>query len=406
MSFNPKPEIRRENSTPQRPRGHHVRNRLSISTATAALSMTDSEPAQPPSPTTKGDITPGGTSAASRAKKKKGQKFYCQGFGDCNLSFTRSEHLLRHIRYVHSNPFFCYAFLSWERKKVKLIVNIYCDSKHTGERPFTCHCGRAFSRLDNLRQHSQTVHADEVIPADSLAATGTRYQRHVKTDRLRPAGRARSSTTGSNGEQGPDDGDEMDFEADSPQSSVEEPPSLQPQSKPSPAPITPVASSAQVAVAPPPQQQKPKQLQQQAQPKLEENSRPKARPRSLLLNQRLSQNRTVAFQDNPVESPAKDGNPYFKERELTDRYHPHVPPYSSAMSTPSSATFPTTFSPLISPSFSSFSGHGASSPLASPIFPFVANTFKEIFHARSSTSKWAESILRASNSGTTISAFA
>ena len=35
------------------------------------------------------------------------------------------------------------------------------NSKHTGERPFRCHCGKAFSRLDNLRQHAQTVHSDE-----------------------------------------------------------------------------------------------------------------------------------------------------------------------------------------------------------------------------------------------------
>jgi hypothetical protein len=32
--------------------------------------------------------------------------------------------------------------------------------KHTGERPFPCHCGKAFSRLDNLRQHAATVHSD------------------------------------------------------------------------------------------------------------------------------------------------------------------------------------------------------------------------------------------------------
>lgn len=34
------------------------------------------------------------------------------------------------------------------------------DRKHTGERPFQCHCLKAFSRLDNLRQHCQTVHSD------------------------------------------------------------------------------------------------------------------------------------------------------------------------------------------------------------------------------------------------------
>ncbi len=31
-------------------------------------------------------------------KKKKSQRFYCTDFPPCNLSFTRSEHLARHIR--------------------------------------------------------------------------------------------------------------------------------------------------------------------------------------------------------------------------------------------------------------------------------------------------------------------
>ncbi|KAJ5499615.1 Zinc finger C2H2 [Penicillium expansum] len=103
------------------------------------------------------------------SKKKKGQRFFCTSFPPCNLSFTRSEHLARHIR------------------------------KHTGERPFQCHCSRRFSRLDNLRQHAQTVHVNEEIPGDSLAATGTRFQRQVRTDRVRPPGRARAGTAGSIG---------------------------------------------------------------------------------------------------------------------------------------------------------------------------------------------------------------
>jgi len=31
-------------------------------------------------------------------KKKKSQRFYCQDYPPCTLSFTRSEHLARHIR--------------------------------------------------------------------------------------------------------------------------------------------------------------------------------------------------------------------------------------------------------------------------------------------------------------------
>ncbi|KAK8927877.1 hypothetical protein H634G_04899 [Metarhizium anisopliae BRIP 53293] len=112
-----------------------------------------------------------GADGSKSNKKKKSQRFYCTDYPPCNLSFTRSEHLARHIR------------------------------KHTGERPFQCHCSRRFSRLDNLRQHAQTVHVNEDIPTDSLAATGSRFQRQMRTtERVRQAGnRARASTGGSAG---------------------------------------------------------------------------------------------------------------------------------------------------------------------------------------------------------------
>jgi len=36
------------------------------------------------------------------SKKKKGQRFFCTDFPPCQLSFTRSEHLARHIRYENN----------------------------------------------------------------------------------------------------------------------------------------------------------------------------------------------------------------------------------------------------------------------------------------------------------------
>lgn len=84
-----------------------------------------------------------------------------------------------------------------------MLTNPCLCRKHTGERPFQCHCSRRFSRLDNLRQHAQTVHVNEDIPIDSLAATGARFQRHIRTERVRQGGnRARASTAGSAGTPG------------------------------------------------------------------------------------------------------------------------------------------------------------------------------------------------------------
>lgn len=120
-------------------------------------------------PDSDGEDEAGDGDTASR--KKKGQRFFCTGYPPCNLSFTRSEHLARHIR------------------------------KHTGERPFQCHCNRRFSRLDNLRQHAQTVHVNEEIPTDSLAATGTRFQRTIRTEKIPRNPRPRSSTMSSTGSQ-------------------------------------------------------------------------------------------------------------------------------------------------------------------------------------------------------------
>lgn len=45
------------------------------------------------------------------SKKKKFQRFFCNDYPPCNLSFTRSEHLARHIRYAAGHLLYCLKIL-------------------------------------------------------------------------------------------------------------------------------------------------------------------------------------------------------------------------------------------------------------------------------------------------------
>ena len=66
-----------------------------------SMEMDIDEDGSPPG-TDEGDGSDGESVDAdgTRSKKKKSQRFYCTEYPPCALSFTRSEHLARHIRYV------------------------------------------------------------------------------------------------------------------------------------------------------------------------------------------------------------------------------------------------------------------------------------------------------------------
>ncbi|KAG1443375.1 hypothetical protein G6F55_012694 [Rhizopus delemar] len=77
------------------------------------------------------------------AQRSTPKQFRCTGYGNCNMVFTRSEHLARHER------------------------------KHTGEKPYKCiieGCDRRFSRFDNMMQHTQTHVKERRKSVDSTVA--------------------------------------------------------------------------------------------------------------------------------------------------------------------------------------------------------------------------------------------
>ncbi|KAG9008582.1 hypothetical protein FRB93_006501 [Tulasnella sp. JGI-2019a] len=130
------------------------------------------------------DSAEAGAAGAKRSRPVPAKTFQCRGFGECRMVFSRSEHLARHIR------------------------------KHTGERPFSCHCGKQFSRLDNLRQHAQTVHSDkhtenEIMMREltslhtQLAAKTSKVNRDVYTtaggESKRRGGASDAGSSGGNG---------------------------------------------------------------------------------------------------------------------------------------------------------------------------------------------------------------
>jgi len=68
-----------------------------------SVSPQDTQATNDASPIKDGKDGSGGESVEGDSKlnkKKKSQRFFCTDYPPCKLSFTRSEHLARHIRYV------------------------------------------------------------------------------------------------------------------------------------------------------------------------------------------------------------------------------------------------------------------------------------------------------------------
>ncbi|KAJ7199438.1 hypothetical protein GGX14DRAFT_373094 [Mycena pura] len=112
---------------------------------------------------------------AKRYRPAPAKTFQCRGYGECRMVFSRSEHLARHIR------------------------------KHTGERPFTCHCSKQFSRLDNLRQHAQTVHADKAALNEAMMRDLASLHASM-TGQVPPVDKTDSSTSANDGDAQEDSG--------------------------------------------------------------------------------------------------------------------------------------------------------------------------------------------------------
>ncbi|KAG2196740.1 hypothetical protein INT46_004658 [Mucor plumbeus] len=86
------------------------------------------------------------TTNPPKKQRAKQKLFQCTGYNNCNMIFTRSEHLARHTR------------------------------KHTGEKPYLCvvpGCTRRFSRFDNMMQHTQTHKSRSKSPSANSSTANT-----------------------------------------------------------------------------------------------------------------------------------------------------------------------------------------------------------------------------------------
>lgn len=87
------PESAEKVKTPTRANSQH--SRKSRDSEDVDMDESDGEAGEDGAGSDDDSVNADGTRSS---KKKKSQRFYCTDYPPCNLSFTRSEHLARHIR--------------------------------------------------------------------------------------------------------------------------------------------------------------------------------------------------------------------------------------------------------------------------------------------------------------------
>ena len=92
------------------------------------------------------------------------RRYYCLWL-DCNKSFRRRFHLIRHQTTVHSNerPYPCQYLNCGETFKSKEILDNH-QAVHSNERRYSCqylNCGSKFKRLSEVKLHQEETHSNE-----------------------------------------------------------------------------------------------------------------------------------------------------------------------------------------------------------------------------------------------------
>lgn len=93
-----------------------------------------------------------------------------QDCSHCGRSFSRLEHLQRHVR-TRESP-----IVNSRRFRLAAGLNILVDTK---EKPFRCSCGRAFARNDLLKRHKARDHEETTAISEEFVSTTSPHESNI-----------------------------------------------------------------------------------------------------------------------------------------------------------------------------------------------------------------------------------